>query len=159
MLTSINPQCCDTKAVWLWSSSRTSWESFILSGVCNTILLLYVTDPHLHFVIKVREYLWIFRKWDVGVWTGSSWLRIGTGGGHLWLRLWTFAFHKMRGISWKPFSFSRALRKCVPCVGHLHIFLRTIRHFLPNTHTHTHVLYIPLQSSNHSVRMNIDSDF
>jgi len=26
---------------------------------------------------------WIFRKWNVGVWTGSSWLRIGTGGGHL----------------------------------------------------------------------------
>jgi len=23
------------------------------------------------------------RKWDVGVWTGSSWLRIGTGGGLL----------------------------------------------------------------------------
>ena len=26
---------------------------------------------------------WILRKWDVGVWTGSMWLRIGTGGGHL----------------------------------------------------------------------------
>jgi len=26
---------------------------------------------------------WIFRKWDVGLWTGISWLRIGTGGGHL----------------------------------------------------------------------------
>ena len=26
---------------------------------------------------------WIFRKCDVGVWTGSSWLRIGTGGGYL----------------------------------------------------------------------------
>jgi len=26
---------------------------------------------------------WIFRKWDVGAWTGTSWLRIGTGGGHL----------------------------------------------------------------------------
>jgi hypothetical protein len=26
---------------------------------------------------------WIFRKWDVGVWTGTSWLTIGTGGGHL----------------------------------------------------------------------------
>ena len=25
----------------------------------------------------------IFRKWDVGVWNGSNWLRIGTGGGHL----------------------------------------------------------------------------
>ena len=26
---------------------------------------------------------WIFRKWDVGVWNGLIWLRIGTGGGHL----------------------------------------------------------------------------
>jgi len=26
---------------------------------------------------------WIFRKWNVVVWTGSSWLRTGTGGGHL----------------------------------------------------------------------------
>jgi hypothetical protein len=26
---------------------------------------------------------WIFRKWDVGAWTGSSWLRIGIGGGNL----------------------------------------------------------------------------
>jgi hypothetical protein len=26
---------------------------------------------------------WIFRKWGVGVWTGSSWLSTWTGGGHL----------------------------------------------------------------------------
>ena len=26
---------------------------------------------------------WVFREWDVGVWTGSIWLWIGTGGGHL----------------------------------------------------------------------------
>jgi len=26
---------------------------------------------------------WVFKKWDVEVWTGLSWLRIGTGGGHL----------------------------------------------------------------------------
>ena len=25
----------------------------------------------------------VFRKWEVRLWTGSSWLRIGTGGGHL----------------------------------------------------------------------------
>jgi len=25
---------------------------------------------------------WVFRKWDVGAWTGSIWLRIGRGGGH-----------------------------------------------------------------------------
>ena len=27
--------------------------------------------------------IWIFRKWDLGVWTRSIWLRIGTSGGHL----------------------------------------------------------------------------
>ena len=27
-----------------------------------------------------------FRKWDVGVWTGSSWLRIRASGGHLCMR-------------------------------------------------------------------------
>ena len=26
---------------------------------------------------------WIFRKWGVGLWTGSSWLRIGTVDGQL----------------------------------------------------------------------------
>jgi hypothetical protein len=26
---------------------------------------------------------WIFRKWNVGVWTRLSWLRIETVGGHL----------------------------------------------------------------------------
>jgi hypothetical protein len=26
---------------------------------------------------------WIFRKWDVGVWTGLSWLKVGTVSGHL----------------------------------------------------------------------------
>ena len=26
---------------------------------------------------------WIFRTWDVEAWTGSSWLKMGTGGGHL----------------------------------------------------------------------------
>ena len=26
---------------------------------------------------------WIFRKWEVRAWNGSSWLRIGTGSGHL----------------------------------------------------------------------------
>jgi len=26
---------------------------------------------------------WIFRRWDVGIWTGLGWPRIGTGGGRL----------------------------------------------------------------------------
>ena len=37
-------------------------------------------DPSVDRRIILR---WIFRKWDVGAGTGSSWLRGGTGGGHL----------------------------------------------------------------------------
>jgi len=40
----------------------------------------YLFDPSVDGRIILR---WIFRKWDVGVWTGWSWLRIGTGGGNL----------------------------------------------------------------------------
>jgi hypothetical protein len=35
-------------------------------------------DPGVDGMIILR---WIFGKWDVGVWTGLSWLRIETGGG------------------------------------------------------------------------------
>jgi len=40
----------------------------------------HLEDPGVDGRIILRL---IFRKWDVGVWTQSSWLRIGTGGGHL----------------------------------------------------------------------------
>jgi len=40
----------------------------------------HLGDPVMDGMIILR---WIFRKCDVGVWTGSSWLRIRTGGGHL----------------------------------------------------------------------------
>ena len=29
---------------------------------------------------------WIFKKWEKEAWTGLIWLRIGTGGGLLWMR-------------------------------------------------------------------------
>jgi hypothetical protein len=64
-------------------------------------------DPDVDRRILLR---WIFRKWEGVVETGWSWLRIGTGGGHLWVRWWTFGFRKMRGISWlvaEPVSSSR----------------------------------------------------
>jgi hypothetical protein len=46
----------------------------------NLRVRLHMADPSIDGRIILR---WIFRRWDVGVWTGLSWLRIGTGGGHL----------------------------------------------------------------------------
>jgi len=40
----------------------------------------HLGDPGVDGRIILR---WIFRKWDMWVWTGSNWLRIGTSGGHL----------------------------------------------------------------------------
>ena len=40
----------------------------------------HLEDPDVDGRIILR---WILRKWDVGVWTRSCWLRIGTGGEHL----------------------------------------------------------------------------
>jgi len=40
----------------------------------------HLGDPGLDGRVILR---WIFRQWDVGVWTASSWSRIGTGGGHV----------------------------------------------------------------------------
>jgi hypothetical protein len=39
----------------------------------------HLGDPGIDGRIMFR---WIFRKWDVGVGSGSSWLRIARGGGH-----------------------------------------------------------------------------
>jgi len=40
----------------------------------------HMEDPDVDRRIMLK---WIFRKWGVGAWTGSIWLRIGTGGGDL----------------------------------------------------------------------------
>ena len=40
---------------------------------------VYLSGPVIDGRIILR---WIFKMWEVGVWTGSGWLRIGTGGRH-----------------------------------------------------------------------------
>ena len=46
----------------------------------NLMEVDHLGDPGIVGQIILR---WVFRKWDVGVWTGSSWLRIGTVGRYL----------------------------------------------------------------------------
>jgi hypothetical protein len=40
----------------------------------------HLEDPAVRGRIILR---WIFRKWNVGIWTGLSRLRVGTAGRHL----------------------------------------------------------------------------
>jgi hypothetical protein len=54
-------------------------------GMCMVLLgkpegKNHLEDPGLDGRIILR---WIFRKWNVRVWTGWSWVRLGTGVGHL----------------------------------------------------------------------------
>jgi hypothetical protein len=70
-----------------------------MGGACST----YVVRGEVYTgvwwgILKERDHLenpgvddriilrWISRKWDVGAWTGSMWLRLETGGGHYWMR-------------------------------------------------------------------------
>jgi len=53
-----------------------------ITGFCwgNVTKRDYLEDTRLDGkIILIR----IFRKWYVGVWTGSSWLRVGKVGGYL----------------------------------------------------------------------------
>jgi len=76
--------------VWVIKPRRMRWAVHVgrmgESGLCtgfwwgNLRETAYLGDPGVDGRIILRL---IFRKWDFGVWTGSIWIRIGTGGGHL----------------------------------------------------------------------------
>jgi len=76
--------------VWLIKSRRIRWAEYVAhQGERRDVYRVLVGkheerdqlgDADIDGKIILR---WIFRKWDVGVGNGSSWLRIGTGGRHL----------------------------------------------------------------------------
>ena len=68
------------------------WVLYSLSHITDVNMLGPGVDGRI--ILK-----WIFYMLD-GARTWLIWLSIGTGGGLLWMRWWTFGFHKMWGIFW-----------------------------------------------------------
>jgi hypothetical protein len=74
-------------------SGRTGWVRHVVrmgrrkayTGFCwgNLRERDHLGDPGIGWRIIIK---WFFRTWDVGVWTGYSWLRTGTGFGLLLMR-------------------------------------------------------------------------
>jgi len=66
---------------WLWRVARIKERRGITEFWWGYLRKRdHLKEPDVDRRIILR---WIFRKWDVGLWTGSSWLRIGTGSGYL----------------------------------------------------------------------------
>jgi hypothetical protein len=86
----LNNLYCSPSIFWVIKSRRMRWTGHVARmgerrGVYRVLggnlrERNHMGDPGIDGRIILR---WIFRKLNVGVWTGSSWLRIGTGGGHL----------------------------------------------------------------------------
>ena len=86
---------------------------------------------------------WLFRKWDVGVWTGSNWLKIWTGSGPLRPQKWTYEFRTFSG------KFSRNFSKTTLIHG-VNYSVNYIRHY---TYFHTACIRLVMAVSS-SERIN-----
>jgi hypothetical protein len=86
----LNDLFCSPSIFWLVKLRRIRWALHVARMGRNEVYIGFwwgnvrerdhLRDPGIDGRIISR---WIFRKWDAGVWTGSNWLRIGTGDGHL----------------------------------------------------------------------------
>jgi hypothetical protein len=64
-------------------SAYGGWESCVRVLVGKPEGNRSLRKPRHRWEDNIIRIIRIFRKWDVGVWTGLSWLRIETGSGHL----------------------------------------------------------------------------
>jgi hypothetical protein len=86
----LNGLYCSSNIVQVIKSKRMRWVGHVSARVRREVYTGlwwgnlrkrdHLGDPRIDGRLILR---WIFRKWNVGVWTGFSWLRIGTGGRHL----------------------------------------------------------------------------
>ena len=86
----LNDLYCSPNIVRVIKSRRMRWTGHVARmeegrGVHKVLVgkpggKKHLEDPGVNGRIILR---WIFRTWDVGVWVGMIWLRIGAGSGHL----------------------------------------------------------------------------
>jgi len=86
----LNDLCCSPDIVRVIKSRRMRWAKHVARMGRIEVRIgfrwgklgerYHLEDPGIEGRIILK---WVFRKWDVGLWTGSSWLRIGTRGGQL----------------------------------------------------------------------------
>jgi hypothetical protein len=86
----LNDLCCSHHIVRVIKSRRMRWVGHIACmGESRGVYRVLVGKPEgqrpLGRPRRIWEdnIRWIFRKWDVGAWIGSSWLMIRTDGGHV----------------------------------------------------------------------------
>ena len=89
----LNGLYCSPNIAWVIKSTRIRWAGHVARverrEACtgfwwrNMRVRDLLGDPGVDGRIIIR---WIFSNWGKRLWTGSSWLRIGTGGGLLWMR-------------------------------------------------------------------------
>jgi len=77
----LNDLYCSPNVVRVIKSRRMRWAGLVARmGERRGVYRENLENPGVDGRIILR---WIFIKWDVGAWTGLSWLRIGTDGGHV----------------------------------------------------------------------------
>jgi hypothetical protein len=81
----LNDLYCSPNIVWVIKSKRMRSARHVARmgdrrGVFRILVGKTDGNPGVDGRIILR---WLFRKQDVGLWTGSRWLRIGIDGGHL----------------------------------------------------------------------------
>ena len=86
----LNDMYSSPSTVWVITSRRMRWAGHAARAVEKRVVYSVLVGklerkrPPGRLGVDVRIILsWIFRKWDVGLWTGSSWFRIVTRGLHL----------------------------------------------------------------------------
>jgi len=86
----LNDLYCSPNIVQVIKSRRTRWAGHVVHmGEGRGVYRVLVGKPEGKRPLGRPRRRWEdnikmdLQEWDVGVWTGLSWFRIGTGGGHL----------------------------------------------------------------------------